>query len=219
MKSKIFFLSLVLLLLLPTALPALADSPVEGRAGRAEIRFLEGMIDHHMMALVMAQDCLAKSANEAVLAICQNVVDSQTPEIEQMAAWLAEWYGIDYSMGADTAGMVGMMIQFMTAEGMMAYMPMNMGGQHGGHGDHGAALAYDPPMMMGMMAGFNRLEGTDYDIAWLEAMIDHHDDALHMAERVLALAQHEDLIALAQAIIEAQTAEIEQMEALIASLS
>lgn len=73
-------------------------------------------------------------------------------------------------------------------------------------------------MMMGMMAGFNRYTGLDYDIAWLESMIDHHDDALHMARRILGRVVHAELDTLAQAIINDQSAEIELMDALIASL-
>lgn len=74
-------------------------------------------------------------------------------------------------------------------------------------------------MMMGMMAGLNRAEGLDYDVAWLESMIDHHDDAIHMAQRLLdrvpADAGHAELLELAARIITDQSAEIEQMEALI----
>ncbi len=175
-----------------------ADAPIEGRAGRAEVRFLEGMIDHHQMALDMATDCLNKAQTESVVELCNNVITAQSAEIVQMQAWLLEWYDIEY-----------------------APMPMvdmdsdhDMGGMHGGHQEH-----RDPPMMMGMMAGLSRLEGIDYEIAWLEAMIDHHDDALHMSERVLRYAQHESLIALAEAIISAQTTEIEYMESLIVELS
>jgi hypothetical protein len=35
----------------------------------------------------------------------------------------------------------------------------------------------DMPLMMGMMSGLSKLEGKEYEIAWLEAMIDYHDDA------------------------------------------
>jgi len=91
------------------------------------------------------------------------------------------------------------------------------GHQHGGTTASG--MMTDMPMMMGMMAGLDRLEGIDYDLAWLEAMIDHHDDALHMSERILEVAEHDALRSLAEQIIAAQTAEIESMEALIAELS
>lgn len=81
----------------------------------------------------------------------------------------------------------------------------------------------DPVMTMGMFAGLSALTGIDYEIAWLEAMIDHHDDALHMAERILEAAPegvgHGDLRALATQIISDQTAEIALMEGMIADLS
>lgn len=181
-----------------------ADEPTDGRAGRAEVRFLEGMIDHHQMALDMATDCLINAQTEAVITLCNDVITAQSAEIAQMQAWLLEWYEIEYTP--------------MSMQDMEAMMPPqnqgHTGGMHGGHSEH-----RDPPMMMGMMAGLSRLEGIDYEIAWLEAMIDHHDDALHMAERILLRAEHADLITLAEAIISAQTAEIEYMEALILELS
>lgn len=188
-------------LLLAAGGAAQADAPVDGRAGRAELRFLEGMIDHHQMALDMANDCLAHATTDSVLAICRNVISAQTPEIEQMQGWLLAWYQIQYAPVAMVepdamAGMAGM-----------------------DHSMHSSGPFTDPPMMMGMMAGLNRLQGVDYDIAWLEAMIDHHDDALHMAGRILARAQHDALIALAEAIVRDQSAEIAQMEMLLTGLA
>jgi uncharacterized protein (DUF305 family) len=180
-----------------------ADAPVDGRLGRAAVRFMEGMMDHHQMALDMANDCLAKAGDE-VKAICEAVIAAQTPEIEMMQGWLLEWYNIDYST--------------------MSIIEMNaMMSDDEGHSMSGMEMpATDPAMMMGMFAGLNRLEGRDYDIAWLESMIDHHGDALHMSERLLERLGdegHEPLRTLAQNIIATQTAEIEMMENLIVSLS
>jgi uncharacterized protein (DUF305 family) len=91
---------------------------------------------------------------------------------------------------------------------------------HGAHGTgRGRTVPDDPPMMMGMMAGLSRLSGSAYDIAWLEAMIDHHDDALHMAERILKRAEHKELRTLAESILRDQSAEIAMMEAMIEALS
>ena len=180
-----------------------ADAPVDGRAGRAEVRFLEGMIDHHQMALDMAMDCLMNAQTEAVITLCNDVITAQSAEIAQMQAWLLDWYQIEYAPIS-----------------MYEMMPDDdMGGMDMGNMTMDMPPYTDPPMMMGMMAGLARLDGVDYDIAWLEAMIDHHDDALHMAERILLRAEHEDIITLAEAIISAQTAEIEYMEALILELS
>lgn len=201
-KLHIIFGMLSLGVLLMLAPAALADVPTEGRIGRSEVRFMEGMIDHHQMAIDMAKDCLGRDdISDELRVICQAILDAQQPEIEQMQAWLLAWYNIQYTpmamadmMGGDMAGM-----------------------DHSGM-DMGAEMpATDPAMMMGMFAGFNRLEGMDYETAWLESMIDHHDDAIHMSERLLARDTdglvHPELGELAQNIIDAQTAEIASYEA------
>ena len=380
-RNRWFVLLLTVLAVFAVTGAALADGPVDGRAGRAEIRFLEGMIDHHQMALDMANHCLAQASTDEVRALCEAVIAAQTPEIEQMQGWLRDWYGIEYQpmsmlgvstehdapaadhsqhqqgtaaatdhsqhqqqgtaapaaaasgmcsmMGGEGCAMMGdggmsgmmdmmgdggmsmmggdmlpimqmqmMMMQMQMMQMMMAHMGMGgmqgmsgmgmgmmgeggmsgmgmmdgmsgmpgMSGMSGRGGsdnpamqqnaadalaqtapaDHSAhhpaaestpeatpeagampgmdmsgsaATVTDPAMSMGMLAGLDRLTGVDYDLAWLEAMIEHHDGALHMAGRVQMWAQHPELLALAENIISAQTAEIEQMEALIAQLS
>jgi uncharacterized protein (DUF305 family) len=51
---------------------------------------------------------------------------------------------------------------------------------------------------------------------WMEMMIEHHAGAIMMAEDVLATTQDADVKALAEAIVKAQKAEIEQMQKLLA---
>lgn len=199
MRNLIRILSLTLMIMGVGGF-SIAQTLPQNRDERAEVRFLEGMIDHHQMALDMALDCLEKAPSEDVLALCRNVIDAQSAEIVQMQTWLADWYGIQY------------------APMPMADMTM-ADTSSSDHAGHSAGIVTDPPLMMGMMAGFNRLEGVDYEIAWLESMIDHHDDALHMSERILGRIAHEELGEFAQAIIDAQTAEITFMEMLIETLS
>ncbi|MEP7291099.1 MAG: DUF305 domain-containing protein [Chloroflexota bacterium] len=182
-------------------LPVMADAPVEGRIGRAELRYMEGMIDHHQMAIDMALDCLARTdISDSLSEICQAVIDAQQPEIEQMEAWLLAWYNVDYAP--------------MPMADMMGMMEDDMGGM-----DMSGMPSTDPAMMMGMFAGFNRLEGVNYEIAWFESMVDHHDDAIHMSERLLARntegVGHAELRTLAEAIITAQTGEIDSYEELL----
>lgn len=200
-RSGVMF---VLFVALAFAVPlVVADGPVAGRAGRAEVRYMEGMIDHHQMALDMAEDCLTKVETESFRAVCQGVIDAQTPEIETLRGWLREWYGIEYAPMA--------MSELMELMDLAPDAGMEMG-----HGDHTTNPMTDMPMMMGMMAGLDRVEGAEYEAAWLEAMVDHHDDAVHMSERILERAEHADLRALAQQIIDDQTAEIERMESMLA---
>lgn len=230
-----------------------ADGPIDGRIARSEVRFLEGMIDHHQMALDMAGDCLMKASTESVRTLCQKVITAQSKEIAEMRGYLLIWYQIDYmpmSM-SHMMHMMGMMEGGMMKDGMM------MGGKHSASGggaalqptptaDHSSHSGHsdaatpaprgehsgggsgmsgmgmmpdDPPMMMGMMAGLSKLQGAAYEIAWLEAMIDHHDDALHMSERIMKPDVHIELRSLAERIIKDQTAEIDMMERLITELS
>jgi uncharacterized protein (DUF305 family) len=110
----------------------------------------------------------------------------------------------------DTNGMMGGM------GGMNNHNDHANGEHEGAEGEH----HYDPAMTMGMMSSLNRLTGVEYEVAWLEAMIDHHDDALHMSERLLERTPngHAELHTFAQGIIDAQTAEITTMEAMITEL-
>lgn len=210
MKTLRMILTAAGMLLSMSVLPALADAPVEGRIGRAEVRFLEGMSDHHQMAIDMANDCLMRTdISEELRTECQAVIDSQQPEIEQIQAWLLAWYNVQYApmSMSDMMGMMGGDMPGMDHSGMdMTGMP-----------------ATDPAMMMGMMAGFNRLEGAEYEVAWLESMVDHHDDAIYMAERLLERdsdsAGHAELRDLAQQIIDAQSAEIVRYEAMLTEMS
>lgn len=203
MLKRISVTLVVLVSVVAFVVPVAADGPAAGRAGRAEVRYMEGMIDHHQMALDMAEDCLAKVETESFRSVCQGVIDAQTPEIETLRGWLREWYGIEYAPMP--------MSQLMELMGLAPDAGMQMG-----HGDHTTNPMTDMPLMMGMMAGLDRVEGVEYEAAWLEAMIDHHDDAVHMSERILRYAVHEELLALAQQIIDDQTAEIELMESLLA---
>ncbi len=201
MKTFRMIIGFLLLVMTVAVLPVMADAPVEGRIGRAELRYMEGMIDHHQMAIDMALDCLARTdISDSLSEICQAVIDAQQPEIEQMEAWLLAWYNVDYAP--------------MPMADMMGMMEDDMGGM-----DMSGMPSTDPAMMMGMFAGFNRLEGVNYEIAWFESMVDHHDDAIHMSERLLARntegVGHAELRTLAEAIITAQTGEIDSYEELL----
>lgn len=217
MMRKIGFVLLVVLVAMAATIPpsVRADGPIEGRAGRAEVRYLQGMIDHHQMALDMAADCLRKAESAEGKTLCQNITDAQMAEIKTMRGWLLVWYQIDYNP-MPMAHMMEMMA------GQHNNGPM-MGGMYMGGMQHSGPMMQpdDPPMMMGMMAGLSKLTGRDYEVAWLEAMIDHHASALDMSERLLKQTEkagHAELRTLAEKIIKDQTAEIEAMEAMLTQM-
>jgi len=75
--------------------------------------------------------------------------------------------------------------------------------------------------MDGMMSAddmdrLGTLTGPDFDTAWLEMMIEHHEGAITQSETAKAEGTNPDVEVLADQIIAAQTAEIEAMQALLA---
>lgn len=63
-----------------------------------------------------------------------------------------------------------------------------------------------------MMTDLEGKSGEEFDKAFLTAMIAHHTDALTMAENAKQKAQRNEIKDLADEIIAAQTAEINQMQ-------
>ena len=80
-----------------------------------EVAFMSMMTAHHQGAIDMADWVLERGDDPDVLAAAQAVKDAQAPEIEQMAAWLREWYDADVDatwagmMNADMSGMMDTM--------------------------------------------------------------------------------------------------------------
>ena len=66
--------------------------------------------------------------------------------------------------------------------------------------------------MEGMMMGLDNLKGTQFDQAFIDQMIIHHEGAIEMAEAALENAERQEIKDLAKAIIEAQTKEMEKMK-------
>jgi uncharacterized protein (DUF305 family) len=91
--------------------PVFADAPApEKQTAKYEIKFMEGMIDHHMMAVMMAEMCLEKAIHSELVQQCQEIIATQSQEIEMMQTWLMEWYGIEYMPDMQMGEMMGHMM-------------------------------------------------------------------------------------------------------------
>lgn len=76
-------------------------------------------------------------------------------------------------------------------------------------------IRYEPRMTRGMQKEVDRLaalSGAEFEIAFMEMMIEHHSRAISEAERCVERAYHPELVELCKGIIATQAAEIEQME-------
>lgn len=69
------------------------------------------------------------------------------------------------------------------------------------------------------MDSLMQLQGGGFDAMWLQMMIEHHQGAIEMAQSEGAQGEYPDAMALAEQIITAQQAEIEQMQEMSDSLT
>lgn len=90
-----YLIALVGLVLIALVQPVKAAGPAPEQSTREfEIRFMEEMIHHHMMAVHMSEACLTKAVHPELQAMCQEMITSQQQEIMTMQQWLAAWYGV-----------------------------------------------------------------------------------------------------------------------------
>ncbi len=88
---------LPLALLVGTTVPAFADEPAPRKSvAKYEVRFMTNMIDHHQMAIMMAEMCQAKALHEELRSLCLTIQTTQQQEIMTMRSWLSDWYGVSY---------------------------------------------------------------------------------------------------------------------------
>ncbi len=154
----------------------------------ADLLFAQGMIPHHAQAVEMAELALAPEAGASaeVIALATAIQGAQEPEIEMMTMWLQQWG-----------------------------QPMEMPGMEG-MDDMTGMEGMDGMMTADQMASLMTLSGPDFDTAWATMMIAHHQGAIVQAEAVKASGADSDVRALADQIVAAQQAEIEQMQAMLA---
>jgi len=149
-----------------------------------DAHFIEQMIPHHEDAITMAQLAEIKAKTPEVKQLATNIIGSQGKEIDQMKSWYKQWFGRDLPTGKNV----------MTQHGMMGgNQSMHMG-------------------MMGNETDSTRLENAvDFDKAFVEDMIPHHQMAVMMASMLKNGSSRPEMRKLADDIITAQTSEIDQM--------
>lgn len=90
-------------LALSSALHATAPAPNRDQAV-FEVRFLTEMIDHHAMAIMMADLCAGRTIHPQLLQLCHQIKETQLEEVATMQTWLEDWYGLEHEP-AMTPGM------------------------------------------------------------------------------------------------------------------
>ena len=93
------------------------------------------------------------------------------------------------------------------SRGMMGMMGMNSDVMDRMH-----PSGHEQMSMSEMSAQLQSKEGDDFDKAFIEMMISHHQGAIDMAKLIPDRAKHDEIKKLGEAIITAQTKEIEDMK-------
>lgn len=150
------------------------------KSDNLDAHFIEQMIPHHEDAITMAKLAQTKAKRPEVKQLANSIIESQGKEIVQMKDWYKVWFGKEVPTGA----------LVMNQHGMMGSNSMHMG-------------------MMGDETDMTSLEqATDFDTAFVEEMIPHHQMAVMMASMLKGGTNRPEMKTLADNIITAQTNEI-----------
>ena len=164
-----------------------------GSAASLDQQYIDMMVPHHESAVAMAELATERSQRSELQEYAAAVIAAQSTEIAQLRSWRMEWFGSEETPPMSAMPML---------QGMSMDMP--------GHDMHGAT--------MDMEQDIRDLENaSDFDREFLEAMIVHHEMAVEASEIVVAGEVRAEIKALAEDVIEDQRAEIQQMEAWLAS--
>jgi len=159
-------------------------APTSSNSDTLDAHFIEQMIPHHEDAITMARLAETKAKTSEVKQLAKNIITSQGSEIDQMKSWYKGWFRRDLPTGKNV----------MTQHSMM-------GGSQSNHMG-----------MMGIETDSARLENADdFDTAFVEDMIPHHQMAVMMASMLKDGSSRPEMRKLADDIIAAQTSEINEM--------
>jgi uncharacterized protein (DUF305 family) len=175
----------------------------------ADVRFLQAMIPHHRQAIEMATLAKDRTNRKELLDAAGRIDASQKDEIEFMRDWLAERNEPVEPAPAMAHG----------ATDHAAHGADHAGGAHTAASPHALMKGMATPEQM---AGLAAARGTEFDRLFLELMIKHHEGTVKMVEELLeqpGSAYEPALFEFTRDVTNDQNAEIERMNALLATLS
>ena len=172
-----------------------ASGTASTQFNNADVQFAQEMIPHHQQAVQMAKMAQSHAASPQVKQLASDIEAAQGPEIATMTQWLKAW-GKDVPSDSSSDSMGGMDM-----------------------GDGSSMSSGDMPGMMSAddMHQLDMAHGAEWDKMFLTMMVQHHQGAIEMAKTEQASGLNPDAIALAKKIEKAQTAEIAQMQGMLAS--
>lgn len=168
----------------------------------AEAGFARDMQTHHGQAVQMALAIRDRTNDPALRTLTYDIITSQQQQSGQMFGWLAQW-GLSQT----------------SSEPPMSWMSRSGAGEQ----DRGAMPDMPTSTAMSGMASaadvsrLQTLSVPQAEVLFLRLMITHHQAGVAMAKAVQPLTDRPEVLALARAIVQAQTAEISALQSLLAA--
>lgn len=190
----------------PAAEAGQPDAPAASHTA-ADVAFMRSMIHHHAQAVVMARLVPDRAASPAVRRLAARILNSQKTEISLMADWLRD-------RAEPVPKRAGVAVDSALEEEQGDAPPGGL--EPPGGWDAG-------PQMPGILsdAQMSRLEaarGEEFDRLFLSYMIEHHDGAVVMVDRLVGepgAAREESVFRLASGIRADQSSEIDRMRTML----
>jgi uncharacterized protein (DUF305 family) len=184
------------------AMSMLVAAPVIGQQGytKADVAFVQGMMQHHAQALLMASMVPARTRNPKLRSLAQRIDISQRDEIKRMQSWL------------ETRHESVPMVDIHPVGSVMPEMQME-----------GTTMTMMPGMLtQSQLEQLSKARSRTFDKLFLKFMIQHHNGALVMVKNLFATTgsgQEPELFAFASDVDSGQRAEIARMQAFLDSIS
>jgi uncharacterized protein (DUF305 family) len=175
-----------------------ATAPAHPAYLPADAQFMTGMIGHHAQAVLIAGWAPSHGASQSILTLTERIVAGQSDEIELMQRWLAD-YGEPVPEGKAhyMSGMAGMNHDM---PGMDASMP--------------------GMLTQAQLEELDAARGPEFDRLFLTFMIQHHEGAIVMVDRLFGqgAGEEERSFRFASDVYADQSTEIRRMQKMLAAL-
>lgn len=150
-----------------------------------DLQFIDTMSMHHQHGIDMAKLAVSKAHNAELRELAGKMASDQQKDIAQLKGWRDQWYP-------------------KRPKAMNMQMP---GMSHSSHEE----------MMKKMsehMSKLKKASGHEFDMAFIEMIIPHHQTGIEMSRDALQKAEHSELKAFAQKTIDEQQKDIDHLNRL-----
>ena len=163
----------------------------------ADAGFARDMQTHHAQAVQLAFLVRDRTDDEEVRTVAYDIITSQQQQAGQMFGWLVQW-GLDQTGSRPPMAWVG--------------------------GEHAAAHTGPDGSMLGtatpaQITELGAATGVEAERIFLRLLIAHHTGGIAMAQAAVADARTPEVKALAGAIAESQTSDVQLLEQMLAARS